>query len=827
MLYYSRLKVLLAFFLLFSFVSFGQCPTCGNGISDPGETSVNCPQDISHSASCASPCSQPVPYESATGLRQAFDFTGTTTYSSTGLPTGWSFAGAPTATTAGTLPAADTYGAKAGLVQPNCAGGCTATNGFCIGTIANSTTVGTGGTGGKLGANFDGRANIAQNLSYAVLRGQNNPTLVSPTFDMSGVESFKVQFWLNASESSCGQTNGWGSCSGNNVFLDFSSNGGTSWTQIMTMNTSSTNSDMSTSSTNNTLWIQEGTWSRVCLTVFKATTSPGNFYPSASSTTAPTGIMVNSAYFTNNYKFRIRYVQSASCTGTVTTTNPGRYLAIDYPIITSGNQCIPCGLSFINMCGYGADANDDGVGNTGTATTTVFGTTKRSVNNAERGVEILTSQTAAYASQNLSGSTFATNYDLCNAEGGDKQCIDWDANNNFYTSVYEVLADFEISSVNLQYYKGTTPQSTTLSKVTAAGKTPTIGWRYSGNRIVSCGSTSDLNPGCNGYSFITPSLPNQFLRAFYALNTDNLGRAYSYYGPSSSTHYFSGPMFAPVAKPDTLAGSGNYIICNGSEPVFTGVVDYCFSSGGMTGDPVISISGPNGFSETVNSGATGTTTIVDPGDYTITASTPGSPAQCIDCSKQVCITITAAELDVCMSVLGVSLKSFDAAYKNRKVELEWKTSAEENNDHYLIERSADGLYFSKIAEVKGSGTTGEAHSYSFTDESFTEGALNYYRLKQVDLNGKITPLKTAVVNCLPGNELLVVPTGNSGEYTILTGDHTFDHAEFMVYNLQGALIASGRLKEGSGTIQLSGEKGMIFLKVITENEILGKKLMID
>lgn len=36
----------------------------------------------------------------------------TTTYSTAGLPAGWTFDGAPTATTAGTLPVADAFGAK-------------------------------------------------------------------------------------------------------------------------------------------------------------------------------------------------------------------------------------------------------------------------------------------------------------------------------------------------------------------------------------------------------------------------------------------------------------------------------------------------------------------------------------------------------------------------------------------------------------------------------------------------------------------------------------------------------------------------------------------
>ena len=134
-----RTTTLLIALIVFNLqLAFGQCPTCGNGIQDPGETTLNCPNDVPHNATCISPCTQPTAFETAVGVRDAYDFSGTTTFGAAALPAGWSFAGAPSATTSGTIPAADAYGAKGGLVQPNCSGSCTSTNGFCIGNLANS-----------------------------------------------------------------------------------------------------------------------------------------------------------------------------------------------------------------------------------------------------------------------------------------------------------------------------------------------------------------------------------------------------------------------------------------------------------------------------------------------------------------------------------------------------------------------------------------------------------------------------------------------------------------------------------------------------------------
>ena len=696
------------------------------------------------------------------------------------------------------------------LVQPNCSGSCTATNGFCIGNLANTVAVGGGGASGKLGANFDGRANINQNLSYAALRGQSNPTLVSPTFNMASVEGFKVQFWLFPSETSCGQSNSWGSCVGNAAFLDFSANGGTTWTQIMQMDISSSNTDMCTNNSTNTKWLTESAWSRVCLTVYKSATAPGNYYTAATGTTAASGIMVNSAYFTSTFKFRIRYSQTASCTSGITTTNPGRYLAIDYPVITSGNEMIPCGISFSNMCGYGSDNNDDGVGSsTLTTQTTAFSTVKRSVNQAERGVEIFNSQNTAFGNQNLSGSTFATNYDLCNAEGGDQQCIDWQSNNNTYTVAYECITDWEAptSGINVNYYKGTTPQSFGLSKVTTVGKTASIGWRYSGARFVNCDGSLDLNPGCNGYLFLSNSLPTQFSRGFYGLATNSTGQSWSYYGATSCSNYFNGPTFAPIAIPTTLPSATNYTICNGSDLVFTADVNYC-SSSSFTGSSSISITGPGGFSETIPGGSTGVNPVTVAGEYYLTGHTPTTPSQCLDCGRTICVTVSQLEIDNCPTALPVGLKNFKIEKSTNTSHLLWETESEENSDYFEIQRSEKGADFTSIGTVAAKGMSNQVQLYQFTDSDPFMGT-SYYRLKMVDLNGAAR--LSAIVSVNHGSESVqVIPNPNNGSFQVI-GLNGMSKLELC--DLQGKILQVKETNEEMTSFETGQKSGVYLLRI--------------
>ncbi len=694
-----------------------------------GETNINCPQDIPQPPTCTS-CSNIGTYESNSGIRQTWDFTGTTTFSTSGLPVGWSFGSAPTPSTSGPALSSDIFGPRHGLVQPNCSGGCAGTNYFCIGNIANFVPTGSQ----KLGGNFDGRTNVTQNLSYVVLRGANNPALVSPTFNFSGVESFKIQIWLNVSETSCGQMNSWGSCTGNEARLDFSADGGITWGLNMRMTTSSSNVDMCNYSTSNTFWLQEGTWSRVCITVFRSANAPGNFYTFAFNNTAPSGIVVNSAFFTNNFKFRVVYLQSVSCNNS-SASNPGRYLAVDYPVVTSGNQVIPCGISFINMCGFGADNNDEGVGSSSSTSTSIaFGAVRRGVNQAERGVEIFTSQNSSFQSVNTSGASLPSNHNLCDSEGGDAICADWLSNNNSYFVVYECLTDFEptFGSVQVNYFKGASPQSFQLTKVTASGRTPTLGWRWTGSRFINCSNTADLLPGCNGYYFTTTSLPNQFLRVFYGLSIDGLGRSYAYYGPNSCTNYFNGPFVSARTQLSPNVSAPNYIICNGTQPVFMGISNYCQNGSGFTGSSTISVYGPNNpnlLFETINSNTLGTNPITTPGEYFITANLPSSPNQCIDCRQKICLNITASDItNLNCNPLPIYFQDFELIPQKDNLQLQWSISCE-NIDYFYIQASNTLNDFRNIAQVEAKKDQ-EDYQWNYNRNSY-----KWFRIEAISNNG--------------------------------------------------------------------------------------------
>ncbi len=86
------------------------------------------------------------------------------------------------------------------------------------------------------------------------------------------------------------------------------------------------------------------------------------------------------------------------------------------------------------------------------------------------------------------------------------------------------------------------------------------------------------------------------------------------------------------------------------------------------------------------------------------------------------------------SILPVKLLEFTAKENSGKVNLNWKTAEEKNNDHFTVERSKDGKSFTGIYSVKGAGNSSQIKNYANVDARPFTG-VNYYRLKQTDADG--------------------------------------------------------------------------------------------
>ncbi len=109
-----------------------------------------------------------------------------------------------------------------------------------------------------------------------------------------------------------------------------------------------------------------------------------------------------------------------------------------------------------------------------------------------------------------------------------------------------------------------------------------------------------------------------------------------------------------------------------------------------------------------------------------------------------------------VSVLPVELVSFRAAQEGYVININWVTASEFNSDYFVLERSYDGLNFTELERITGSGTTSYIHEYEYIDNesSYILESVVYYRLKQVDYDGGFEIFKTITVNLSEVNNTL-------------------------------------------------------------------------
>jgi hypothetical protein len=107
-------------------------------------------------------------------------------------------------------------------------------------------------------------------------------------------------------------------------------------------------------------------------------------------------------------------------------------------------------------------------------------------------------------------------------------------------------------------------------------------------------------------------------------------------------------------------------------------------------------------------------------------------------------------------LLPVDLLSFDAKPQlDGSVRIEWATASEINSDLFYIQHSEDGENFETIGTVAGAGNSSTRIDYEFYHTNPNSGN-NYYRLQQVDFDGKYEFFKTVLLNMTTGLSLTQV-----------------------------------------------------------------------
>lgn len=177
--------------------------------------------------------------------------------------------------------------------------------------------------------------------------------------------------------------------------------------------------------------------------------------------------------------------------------------------------------------------------------------------------------------------------------------------------------------------------------------------------------------------------------------------------------------------------------------------------------------------------------------------------------------------------LPVGFTQWDASVDGSQVRLSWTTETETNNDYFAVQHSVDGLIWETFDIVLGHGTTAQANSYSTIHKTPVDG-MNYYRLAQVDTDGKMNYTSIISANTRKINPLTVYPNPAKTMISVSDGSSKFEKA--LLTDLVGTSIEVQFTESENGiTIDCSEiENGLYTINVISETgEQLSKQIIIN
>jgi hypothetical protein len=140
---------------------------------------------------------------------------------------------------------------------------------------------------------------------------------------------------------------------------------------------------------------------------------------------------------------------------------------------------------------------------------------------------------------------------------------------------------------------------------------------------------------------------------------------------------------------------------------------------------------------------------------------------------------TIGTVDYQNSPLPIELLTFDAVPDGDKVDVKWETVTETNNAFFTVEKSKDGINFTKVIDVPGAGNSTSYRNYAEVDYQPYEGT-SYYRLKQTDNNGVYKYFNMVPVNFKGQQNIAVYPNPISNNNNLNIKVSGFQNQEVVV-----------------------------------------------
>lgn len=184
---------------------------------------------------------------------------------------------------------------------------------------------------------------------------------------------------------------------------------------------------------------------------------------------------------------------------------------------------------------------------------------------------------------------------------------------------------------------------------------------------------------------------------------------------------------------------------------------------------------------------------------------------------------TGAEFNL-SGVLPVELVYFRGKLFNNQANLTWATASEINSEKFEIEYSVNGQNYKTIGEVTARGNTLETTSYNFIHKNVQKGS-NYYRLKQIDVDGRYEYSKVIVIEKGGINSIISYPNPVINVMSIETETPI---KSIQILDINGRLVQSKKVMDEALTQQIDLidlPKGTYLLDVEMEGGSFARKII--
>ncbi|GLR19759.1 T9SS type A sorting domain-containing protein [Portibacter lacus] len=144
------------------------------------------------------------------------------------------------------------------------------------------------------------------------------------------------------------------------------------------------------------------------------------------------------------------------------------------------------------------------------------------------------------------------------------------------------------------------------------------------------------------------------------------------------------------------------------------------------------------------------------------------------------VRFTLATIDQDQTALPVEYISFSGQKMENHNEINWVTASEINNDFFEVEKSIDQENWALLATVNSQGNYRQDNSYTTIDRNLNH-EINYYRLKQTDLNGQFSYSKIILIDNNNQRTVVEIYPNPSSEMISIKGKLNW----FRIYNEMG------------------------------------------